>query len=101
MEKKIFFITCLLAIFLLPNLSSADCTSIGYFNSFVYESPNRVTLYAATKPVLRFDVLDCAVTPSSKILPLKNDVCDGDNIMIDGFKCTMMEIKPLTGYYSP
>jgi hypothetical protein len=40
-------------------------------------------------------VLDCAVKPSSKILPLKSDVCDGDTIMIDGMKCTMMEIKPL------
>ncbi len=95
MRKKIFFMTCLAVIFMLPNLGSAECTSIGYFNSFVYEPPNTVILYSASKPVLRFDVLDCAVKPSSKILPLKSDVCDGDTIMIDGIKCTMMEIKPL------
>jgi len=95
MKKKILFMTCLVAIFLLPNLSSAECTSIGYFNSFSLEAPNTVILYAGSKPVLRFDVQDCSVQPSSKIQPLKSDVCDGDEIMIDGFKCTMMEIKPL------
>jgi len=95
MKKKILFMTCLVAIFLLPNLSAAECTSIGYFNSFSLEASNTVILYAASKPVLRFDVLNCTVQPSSKIQPLKSDVCDGDEIMIDGFKCTMMEIKPL------
>ena len=87
--------TGLVAIFLLPNLSSAECTSIGYFSSFFLDGPSTVILYAASKPVLRFDVLDCTVQPSSKIQPLKSDVCDGDEIMIDGVKCTMMEIKPL------
>ena len=101
MKPTSLFMICLVAIFLLPNLSSAECTSIGYFNSFVYVPPNTVILYAATTPVLRFDVLDCTVTPSSKILPFKSDVCDGDTIMIDGFKCTMMEIKPQSGYASP
>jgi hypothetical protein len=86
--------TGLIAIFLLPNLSSAECTNIGYFSSFSLETSNTVILYAASKPVLRFDVLGCTVQPSSKIQPLKSDVCDGDEIMIDGFKCTMMEIKP-------
>jgi len=95
MKKKILFMICLVAIFLLPNLSSAECTNIGYFNSFSLESSDTVILYAASKPVLRFDVLGCSVQPSSKIQPLKSDVRDGDAIMIDGFKCTMMEIKPL------
>jgi len=95
MEKKILFLTCLVAIFLFPNVSSAECTTIGYFNSFSLEAPNTVTLYAGSKPILRFDVLNCSVQPSSKIQPIKSDVCDGDEIMIDGFKCTIMEIKPL------
>ncbi len=95
MKKKILFMTGLVVIFLLPNLSSAECTSIGYFTSFFLDGPSTVILYAASKPVLRFDVLDCTVQPSSKIQPLKSDVCDGDEILIDGVKCTMMEIKPL------
>jgi hypothetical protein len=77
------------------NLSSAECTSIGYFNSFVIDPPNTVILYTASKPILRFDLLNRTVQPTLKIQPLKSDVCDGDEITIDGFKCTMMEIKPL------
>ena len=95
MKKTILFMTCLAVIYLLPNLSSAECTSIGYFNSFSLEGSNTVILYAASKPILRFDVMNCSLQPSSKIQVLKSDVCDGDEIMIDGFKCTMMEIKPL------
>ena len=95
MKKKILFMTCLVAIFLLPNLSSAECTSIGSFNSFFVEGPSTVVLYSGSKPVLRFDLLGCTVTPSSRIRVLKSDVCDGDEIMIDDFNCTMMEIKPL------
>ena len=95
MKRKILLMIGLAVIFLLPNLSSAECTSIGYFNSFLLEGPSTVILYAASKPILRFDLLNCVVQPSSKIQPLKSDVCDGDEIMIDGFKCTMMEIKPL------
>ncbi len=101
MGKKILFMIGLVAIFLLPNLSSAECTSIGYFNGFLLEGPTTVILYAASNPVLRFDVLNCTVTPTSTIRVLKSDVCDGDEIMIDGFYCTMMEIKPQTGYASP
>ncbi len=95
MKKKILLMIGLAVIFLLPNLISAECTSIGYFNGFFLEGPSTVILYAASKPVLRFDLLNCVVQPSSKIQPLKSDVCDGDEILIDGFKCTMMEIKPL------
>jgi len=95
MKKKILLLACFVVIFLLPDLSSAECTNIGYFNSFFIEGPNTVILYSASKPVLRFDLLNCTVLPSSRIQPLKSDVCDGDEIMIDGFYCTMMEIKPL------
>ncbi len=95
MKKKILLMACLMALFLLPDLSSAECTSIGYFNSFFVEGPSTVILYAASKPVLRFDLLNCTVLPNSRIRVLKSDVCDGDEIMIDDFYCTMMEIKPL------
>jgi len=95
MKKKILFMTCLVAIFLLPNLSSAECMDIPFFSSFTLEGFNTVILYAGSMPVARFDVLNCSVQPSSKIQLIRTNVCDGDEIMIDGFKCTMMEIKPL------
>jgi hypothetical protein len=95
MKKNLLLALCLGIVLLLPNLSSAECTSIGGFSNFSLQGNNTVVLYAGSSPVLRFDVLDCSVQPSSKIQLIKSDVCDGDEIMIDGSKCTMMEIKPL------
>jgi len=81
--------------FLIPSLSSAECTTICAFSNFSLEGTNTVVLYAGSSPVARFDVLDCNVQPTSKIQLIKSSVCDGDEIMIDGSRCTMMEIKPL------
>jgi len=93
--KKIFLALCFGVFFLLPSLSSAECTDIGYFDSFTLQGFNTVILYAGSMPVVRFDVQNCSVQPSSKIQLLKSYVCDGDEIMIDGGRCVMMEIKPL------
>jgi hypothetical protein len=95
MKKKIFLVLCCGIFFLLPNLSSAECMDIGYFNSFTLEGFNTVVLYYGSMPVARFDVENCNVQPSSKIQLLKSYVCDGDEIMIDGKRCVMMQIKPL------
>jgi hypothetical protein len=96
MKKIIFFFALFLGmVFLLPTLSQAECGSIGHFSSFSLEGTNRVVLYSGSKPVASFDVQSCSVQPSSKIELIKSDVCDGDAIMIDGSKCTIMEIKPM------
>ena len=95
MMKKILLALCFAVFFLLPSLSSAECTDIGYFSSFTLEGFNRVILYAGSMPVVRFDVQNCSVQPSSKIQLIRTNVCDGDEIMIDGKRCVMMEIKPL------
>ncbi len=95
MKKKIFWAFCLGILFLLPNLSSAGCTTIGSFTNFSLEGANTVTLYAGPKPVARFDLQGCNIQPSSKIQLIKSYVCDGDEIMIDGLKCIMMEIKSI------
>ncbi len=95
MKKSIFFALSFGIFFLLPNLSSAECTDIGGFYSFSLEGVNTVVLYSGSIPVARFDVQDCSVQASSKIELIKSYVCDGDEIMIDGSRCTIMEIKPL------
>ena len=95
MKKTVFFTLCFSIFFLLPDLSSAGCTTIGYFNSFNLEGQNTVILYAGSKPVARFDVQGCNVQPSSKIQLIKSYVCDGDDVMIDDVKCVILEIKSL------
>jgi hypothetical protein len=95
MKKKLLLPLCLGIFFLLPNLSRAECTDIGYFNSFLLEGTNTVILYAGSTPVVRFDVQNCDVRPTSKIRLIRTNVCDGDEIMIDGKRCVMMQIKPI------
>jgi len=96
--KKIFLALCFGVFFLLPSLSSAECMDIGFFDSFTLvtlEGFKYVVLYAGSMPVARFDLQSCSVRPSSKIQLLKSYVCDGDEILIDGKPCIMMDIKPL------
>ncbi len=95
MARKLSFLLGLTILLQLPSLGLAECTSIGGFSSFSLEGTNTVILYAGSSPVARFDVRNCSVLPTSKIQLIKSDVCDGDEIMVDGSKCTMMEIKPL------
>jgi hypothetical protein len=94
MKKMILLVLCL-GIISLPILSSAECTDIGFFNRFILQGTNTVILYAGSQPVVRFDVQNCTDQTSSKIQLIKSYVCDGDEIMIDGTRCTIMEIKPL------
>lgn len=65
--RKIFFPLCLCIFFLLPGVSSAECTDIGYFNNFTLEGVNTVILYAGSAPVVRFDVQNCDVRQSPVI----------------------------------
>ena len=92
MKNNILILLCLGILLVLPNLVSAECGSIGGFNRFTIESDGSIILYAGSMPAARFSV-NCDVQPSSRILPLKSDVCDGDEIMIDDTRCTMMDIK--------
>lgn len=94
--RKIIFVALFLGfLVLLPNISSAECGNIGGFDRFTLEGTNTIVLYSGSTPVARFDVQNCTILPSSKIEIVKSDVCDGDVIMIDGNRCTMMEIKPI------
>ena len=95
MKKSIFLALCLGVFLLVPNLSLAECTDIGGFQNFSLQGLNTVILYSGSRPVARFDVQNCSVQPSSKIELIKTYVCDGEEIMIDGERCTIMEIKPL------
>jgi hypothetical protein len=93
--KKMLLALCFCVFFLVPSLSLAECTDIGIFDRFVLRGINTVILYSGSMPVVRFDVQNCEAKPSSKIQLLKSNVCDGDEILIDGKRCTMMDIKPL------
>ncbi len=96
MKRFLLLLFLLAGLFsVVPTLGFAECTNLGNFDRFVVENGNTVVLYLGPIPVGRFDVQSCDVFPSSQVQLIKADVCDGDEIMIDGVRCRIMEIKPL------
>ncbi len=91
MKKNILILACLGVLVVLPNLVIADCGSFGGFSSFSVSGGNTVTLYSGNTPFIKFDV-DCSITPTSKIQLLKGDMCDGDEILVDGSRCTILNV---------
>ena len=95
MKKTIVLSVLSVSFLILPVLAAADCINIGGFDRFSLQGNNTVILYSASSPVARFDIQNCIVQPSSRIELIRSDVCDGDQILVDGATCTMMEIKSL------
>ncbi len=96
MKKSILILLSLVLSLLIPGLVLADCDDLGGFTGVVLQGTNTVVLYAGSSPTGQFDVQGgCNVTPTSSILLMKSMVCDGDEVLIDGTKCTVMNIKSL------
>ncbi len=97
MKEKLWAasVICFGILIFLPNPGLAECTDIGGFDNFSLEGANTVVLYSGSNPVARFDVQNCQVSTSSKIRLIRSYVCDGNEVMIDDARCTIMEIRPL------
>ncbi len=89
MKRSLLILLCLSILLVVPNLALADCIPVAFFNNFAVESPHTVILYAWTVPVVKLDV-NVAVTATSTIRLLKDSVCDGDDILIDGSRYTIL-----------
>ena len=95
MKKNLLILVGIGILLLLPMLVLADCDDLGGFTNFVLQGSNTVVLYAGSTPMGQVDVQSCNVTSTSSILLIKTMVCDGDEIMIDGSRCTVMNVKSL------
>jgi len=95
MKKNLLILVGIGILLLLPTLVLADCDDLGGFTNFVLQGSNTVVLYAGSTPMGQFDVQSCNVTSTSSILLLKPMVCDGDEVMIDGSRCAVMNLKSL------
>ena len=93
MKKNILILLCLGILLVLPNLILADCVDLGGFNGFILSRGNTVVLYAGSTPTGQFDVQNCDVQPQSRILLARSMVCDGDEVIIDSNRCTVMDVK--------
>lgn len=92
MTKIILILACLGILLAIPNLVRADCAGIGNFTSFSVTGNNTVTLYWLNQPFVKFDV-QSNIEPTSKLQLVKNYVCDGDEVLVDGFRSTIMNVS--------
>jgi len=92
MKKNILILVCLGILVALPNLALADCGDIAGFTSFSVAGGNTVTLYSMHKPFVKFDVQG-SIDPTSKLQLVKGYVCDGDEVLVDGFKSTILNVN--------
>jgi hypothetical protein len=42
-------------------------------------------------PFVKFDV-QCNISPTSKLQLIKGYVCDGDEVLVDGSRCTILNV---------
>ncbi|MGZ3493957.1 MAG: hypothetical protein ACXWM6_04555 [Thermodesulfobacteriota bacterium] len=91
MKRNILVLVCLGIFVVLPNLVSADCADLGGFTSFSVTGGNTVTLYARNTPFVKFDV-QCDIQQTSKLQIIKGYVCDGDEVLVDGSRCTILNV---------
>ena len=95
MKKNILMGLCLGILLVVPNVVLAGCTDLGGFTGFSVTG-NTVTLYSGTKPFAKFDVrCNVQVQPKSKLELIKSYMCDGDEVLVDGLKCTILNVTSL------
>ena len=92
MKRNILILVGLGILLIFPSFVLADCADLGGFTSFSVTGGNTVTLYAGNTPFVRFDV-QCGIEPTSKIQLIKGYVCDGDEILVDGSRCTILNVN--------
>ena len=95
MKKNILMGLCLGILLVVPNVVLAGCTDLGGFTSFSVTG-NTVTLHSGTKPFVKFDVrCDVQVQSKSRLELIKSYVCDGDEVLVDGVKCRILNLTSL------
>jgi hypothetical protein len=95
MKKNILMGLCLGILLVVPNVVLAGCADLGGFSSFSVTG-NTVTLYSGTRPFAKFDVrCDEQVQPKSRLQLIKSYMCDGDEVLVEGVKCTILNLTSL------
>jgi hypothetical protein len=90
---KMVILMGLTIVLLCPGLVLSDCMDFGRSTSFYVQGGHSIIFYSGLMPIARVEVPYCALSPSSSVSLMKSYVCDGDNIMIDGSKCTIMTVS--------
>ncbi len=91
--KRITFLLAGLLLFLaLPSLGLADCAPLGRMDRWVIKEDGSVIFYAGNVALGTVSLQNCTVNPSSVINFANPSVCEGDEILVDGQKCTVASL---------
>jgi hypothetical protein len=91
MKRNFLTLLCLGVALILPTLVLADCADIAGFSSFSISGGNTVTLYSGSDPYVKFDA-ECDIQPTSDLQLIRGYVCDGDEVLVDGSRCTILNV---------
>jgi len=100
MGKKVVVLLGVAIVLLSPAVVLPNCVDLGRASSLYVQGGHSIIFYWGVSPIGRVNVPYCSVSPSSSIRLLKNYVCDGDKIIIDGSGCVIMNVSSSsTGSY--
>ena len=92
MRKAMSLLTGLIVLLAFPPAVPADCVKVGSFDSFTLVKDDTVILYSGGAAVVKIET-NCTVYEKSRVLLLKNFICDGDDIKIDDKTCNMASVS--------
>jgi hypothetical protein len=91
MKRKSILLVGLLLFLCLPSLGLADCAPLGRMDHWIVREDGRVIFYAGSVPLGTAD-LNCDVDSTSTITLLQDSVCDGDDILVNGQRCSIISL---------
>jgi hypothetical protein len=92
MRKKRFIVLVFSLLLFAPSLAVADCTDLGKATNTYIEGDQTILFYRQNALLAKVVLEDCTVNPSSNIRLLKSYVCEDDSLLVDGEKCSIMEL---------
>ena len=92
MKRRPIFLMGLLLFFCLPSLGFADCLPLGRMDHWVVQEDESIIFYAGNVALGTMELQDCTVDSNSKISLPGASVCDGDEILVDGERCTIISL---------
>jgi hypothetical protein len=92
MKRKPLFLVALLIIIGFPSLGLADCVPLGRMDHWVVKGDGSIIFYAGNVALGTVELQDCTVDSNSKISLPGESVCDTDEILVDGERCTILSL---------
>ena len=92
MKKVILVLFGILILLFSANPVLSGCTDFGRVTNWYVQDEDTIIFYSQNRPIAKIVLQDCSVNSSSNIRFLKNYLCDGDNLLVDGEDCSIMSL---------